>query len=110
MEGGRYQPLTQREMERIHETVLDVMENIGFAQATPSMIEILTKAGCWMTEDGRIHYPRALVEDVIAKAPKRFVMPGQDPKYDMEVGGKRVHTGTGGAAPMVVDFKSGLYR
>lgn len=110
MVGGKYQPLTQREMERIHETILDVMENIGFAQATPSMIEILTEAGCWMTEDGRIHYPRALVEEVIANAPKQFVMPGRDPKHDLEVGGRRVHTGTGGAAPMVADFKTGHFR
>lgn len=108
--GGNYKPLTQREMERIHETVLDVMENIGFAQASPSMIETLTEAGCWMTDDGRIHYPRALVETIIDKAPKSFIMPGQDPKHDMEVGGGRVHMGTGGAAPMVVDPHTGHYR
>ncbi|MEM7334768.1 MAG: trimethylamine methyltransferase family protein [Chloroflexota bacterium] len=110
MVGGQYKPLTQREMERVHTTVLDIMENIGFAQATPSMIEILTEAGCWMTDDGRIHYPRKLVEDIIASAPKSFVMPGQDPKHDLEVGGGRVHMGTGGAAPMAIDFKTGHYR
>lgn len=108
--GGKYKPLSQREMERIHETVLDVMEHIGFAQAIPSMVELVTAAGGWMSDDGRLHYPRGLVEDVIANAPKSFVMPGQDPKHDMEVGGQRVHTGTGGAAPMVVDFKTGHYR
>jgi trimethylamine--corrinoid protein Co-methyltransferase len=37
--GGRYQPLTGPEMERIHRTVLDVMEQIGFADAIPSMVE-----------------------------------------------------------------------
>ena len=108
--GGRYKPLSQREMERIHHTVLDVMENIGFADAIPSMIEIVTAAGGWMTEDGRLHYPRSLVEDVLARAPRRFVMPGQEAKHDMEVGGRRVHTGTGGAAPFIMDFKSGRYR
>lgn len=108
--GGRYQPLTQRDMERIHETVLDVMANIGFADAIPSMIEIVTEAGGWMDEHERLRYPRSLVEDIIAKAPRKFVMPGIDPKHDMEVGGKRVHTGTGGAAPMIIDFKSGHYR
>lgn len=108
--GGSYKPLTQREMERIHETVLDIMENFGFAQATPSMIEIVTAAGGWMTDDGRLHYPRSLVEDVIANAPKSFVMPGLDPKHDLEIGGSRVHMGTGGAAPEIIDFKSGIYR
>ena len=108
--GGRYMPLTNREMERVHTTVLDVMENYGFAQATPSMIKIVTAAGGWITDDGRLHYPRSLVEDVIANAPKQFVMPGLDPKHDLEIGDNRVHLGTGGAAPETVDFHSGMYR
>ena len=70
----------------------------------------MTAAGGWIDGDGRLRYPRALVEDVIARAPRRFVLPGQDPRHDMEVGGSRVHMGTGGAAPMVVDFDSGTYR
>ena len=110
MVGGRYQPLTQGEMERIHHTALDLLEKVGMAQAIPSMIEIVTEAGGWMNEDGRLCYPRSLVEDILAQAPRKFVMPGQDPKHDMEVGGKRVYCGTGGAAPMILDFESGRYR
>lgn len=109
-EGGDYKPLTHREMERIHHTVLDVLEDFGLAQPIPSMIEIVTAAGGWMGDNNRLHYPRGLVEDVIAKAPKRFVMPGQDPKHDLEIGGRRVHTGTGGAAPEIIDFNTGHFR
>ncbi len=108
--GGQYKPFTDREMERIHHTVLDVMENLGFAQAIPSMVELVTKAGGWMDDNGRLHYPRGLVEEVIDKAPKHFIMPGWDSKHDLEIGGKRVHTGTGGAAPEIVDFETGQYR
>lgn len=108
--GGTYKPLTDHEMERIHHTVLDVLENFGCAQATPSMIDIVTQAGGWMCENDRLHYPRSLVEDIIDKAPKNFVMYGQDPKHDLEIGGGRVHMGTGGAAPEIVDFHSGAYR
>lgn len=108
--GGAYKPLTDREMERIHHTVLDVLENFGCAQATPAMIDVVTKAGGIMGDDGRLRYPRSLVEDIIDKAPKNFVMPGRDPKHDLEIGGNKVHTGTGGAAPEIVDFETGLYR
>lgn len=110
MVGGRYKPLTQREMERIHHTALDLLEKVGMAQAIPSMVEIITAAGGWMSDDGRLHYPRSLVEDILARAPSKFIMPGQDPKHDMEVGGQRVHCGTGGAAPMILDFETGRYR
>ncbi len=108
--GGRYQPLTRSEMDRIHSTVLDVMEQIGFADAIPSMIELVTAAGGWVDDDGRLHYPRSLVEDVIARAPRSFVLPGQDEAHDMEVGGGRVHTGTAGAAPLILDFETGRHR
>jgi trimethylamine--corrinoid protein Co-methyltransferase len=102
--------LTRAEIERIHRTVLDVMEQIGFADAIPSMVELVTAAGGWMDVGGRLHYPRALVEDVIARAPRRFVLPGQDPAHDMELGGGRVHTGTAGAAPLILDFETGRHR
>ena len=76
MVGGRYQPLTQHEMERIHHTALDLMEQVGFADAIPSMIDLVTAKGGRMKDNGRLCYPRSLVEDVIAKAQRRFVMPG----------------------------------
>ena len=108
--GGQYKPLTQSEMGRIHGTVLDLMEKIGFADPIPSMIELVTAKGGTLTDDGRLLFPRGLVEDVIAAAPKKFVMPGFSEEHDMEVGGRRVHMGTGGASPNVMDFESGLYR
>ena len=55
-------------------------------------------------------YPKELVEDILATTKQKFILPGQTEKYDLEVGGQRVHTGTGGAAPMVLDFKTGRYR
>jgi trimethylamine--corrinoid protein Co-methyltransferase len=110
MIGGRYQPLTQAEIERIHATILDVMEQIGFADATASMVELVTAAGGWLDGEGRLRFPRALVEDVIARAPRSFVLPGQDPAHDLELGGGRVHMGTAGAAPFIVDFETGLHR
>lgn len=108
--GGNYKPLTPVEMEKIHHTVLDVMEKIGFADPTPSLIEYITKAGGWMNEEGRLCYPRSLVEDVMAKALRSYVLPGQDSKHNLEVGGGRVHFGTGGAAPFMMDFHSGKHR
>ena len=42
MVGGRYKPLTQSEIERIHHTVLDLMEQVGFADAIPSMVALVT--------------------------------------------------------------------
>ena len=49
-------------------------------------------------------------EDAIAAAAKSFVLHGRDEARSIEVGGDRVHFGTGGAAVQTLDLESGLYR
>jgi trimethylamine--corrinoid protein Co-methyltransferase len=44
----------------------------------PGGIEYMTKAGAKMTPAGRLIFPRALVEDTVARAARRFVLHGQD--------------------------------
>ncbi len=110
MPGGRYTPLSAAEVLRIHRAALDVLENIGLADATPSGIEYMTKAGAKLTPAGRLIYPRALVEDTVARAARRFVLHGQDAKHDMEPWDSRVYFGTAGAAVHIVDARTGVYR
>lgn len=108
--GGQYKPLTDAEITRIHELVLQLLEDLGLSQITPTLEARAVAAGCWMDNDGRLHFPRALVEDVIAKSRRSFTLHGIDPRHDIEIGGKRVHMGTGGAAPTIMDFETGKYR
>ncbi len=108
--GGRYKPLTDAEVMRIHELALKLLEDLGLSQLTPSLEARAVMAGCRVDGDGRVRFPRALVEDVIARARRTFVLHGIDPRHDLEIGGKRVHSGTGGAAPTIMDFETGRYR
>ena len=110
MESGRYQPLTNAEVLRVHEAALNVLENIGLADAIPSCLELLLPKGCRLTDTGRLLFPRSLVEDTLAMAGRHFVLHGQDPKYDMEPWGKKVYFGTAGAAVNIVDPVTGNYR
>ncbi len=108
--GGRYKPLTDNDVARIHGAALEVLERIGVAEAIPSCVELVTAAGGWLNESERLCFPPALVEDVVAKACRRFVLHGQDPAHDLEITGQRVQFGTGGAAVHVVDIDTGEYR
>ena len=110
MPGGHYKPLSDTEVLRIHHAALEVLENIGLADATPSGIEYMTKAGAKLTLEGRLIFPRALVEDTVARAARHFVLHGQDAKYDMEPWGSQVYFGTAGAAVHIVDARTGVYR
>ncbi len=44
------------------------------------------------------------LEDVIARSPSSVLLAGQDPRHDLLLGGGRVHLGTAGAAPLMLDF------
>ncbi len=110
MSGGRYRPLDDSAIGRIHEAVLQVLEEIGFADAIPSCIEAVTAKGGVYGDDGRLRFPRALVEDTIAMAARNFPLFGQDPRHDMWPQGQKVHYGTAGAAVHVVDIEKKEYR
>jgi trimethylamine--corrinoid protein Co-methyltransferase len=110
MEGGRYKPLGQEDLARIHEAVLTLLETVGFANAIPSCIEALTRVGASHSADGRIRFPRELVLSTIRQAARNFTLHGQDPRHDMQVQGTRVHYGTAGAAVHLVDVEKREYR
>jgi trimethylamine---corrinoid protein Co-methyltransferase len=110
MVGGHYKPLTDSEVLRIHHLALQLLDELGLSQITPSLERRAVDAGCRMDNEGRLHFPRGLVEDVIARSRRSFTLHGLDPHHDIEIGGKRVHTGTGGAAPTIMDFETGRYR
>ena len=108
--GGRFQPLSQSDVDRVHHAALDALETIGLANALPSQVELFTAAGCSMSEDGRLKFPRGLVEDTVASAARTIVLHGQEERYDLDLSGERVYFGTAGAAVHVVDIEKRVYR
>ena len=110
MPSGRYQPLTDAEVRKVHEAALNVLENIGLADAIDSCLDVLLPKGCTLSEDGRLLFPRSLIEDTLAIAARNFTLHAQDPQFDMEPWGKKVYFGTAGAAVYMVDPITGEYR
>jgi len=110
MPGGRYRPLNESDEQQVHRTVLDVLENIGMADPIPAVRERALQRGCIINDAGRLCFPRALVEDVIAGAPQDVQLLGRDPRHDLEIGGLRVHTYGGGEAVNMLDIGASTYR
>jgi trimethylamine--corrinoid protein Co-methyltransferase len=110
MEGGLYRPLTDTDIERIHQAALDMLDQVGFSDAIPSCVELVTAAGGSVTPEGRLLFPRALIENALATAARRFTLYAHDPAHDIEPWGKKVHFGTAGAAVHMVDAETGEYR
>ncbi|MDU8913092.1 trimethylamine methyltransferase family protein [Aestuariicoccus sp. MJ-SS9] len=110
MPGGVLKPLSDADCARIHEAALEALETIGLADAPASGIAAMTALGARQGEDGRLRFPRALVEDVLAQANRSVTLHGREARHDLTLAGSAVHYGTAGAAVHLVDMATGTYR
>ena len=110
MEGGTYHPLSQSDMEKINRSALTALEEIGLADAPQSGIDIMVGAGAIYGQDGRLRFPKSLIEDMLVTANREITLFGRNPKHDMLLSGKKVHYGTAGAAVHMVDVENRSYR
>ncbi|HEY5658073.1 MAG TPA: trimethylamine methyltransferase family protein [Myxococcota bacterium] len=108
--GGAYRPLSSRDIERIHESALDVLENIGMGGAFPAFREIALERGCRMNSYDRLCFPRSLIEDIVAGAGRNFHLCGREPALDLHIAEARTHFGTAGMAVKVLDLDKRCYR
>ena len=76
----------------------------------PILKEHALAKGCWIDGHGRLCFPRALVEDVIAAMPRKFVVHAYDPKCDMEDAAGRVQFAPGGDAISTLEVDGRHYR
>ncbi len=110
MTGGRFKPLTDAEVEAVHQATLDVLEKIGVADPIPIVREHAEARGCWVDDDNRLHFPRTLVEEMIDEAPGDLMFMGREAKYDLDLRDERVHTYGGGEAVTMLDVGAKDFR
>jgi trimethylamine--corrinoid protein Co-methyltransferase len=108
-EGGQYKPLSDAEVQRLHEASLDILENFGVAGPTDAWRERVVAAGGWMKED-RLCFPKSLVEDCIAKAGRNFTLYGRREDFDIDLSGKRTYFAGATAAIKYLDPHTGKFR
>ena len=110
MVGGSYSPLSPQGEKKIHNAALEALESIGLADAPQSGIDSMLDAGAVLDDNGRLRFPRSLVEDALASANRNVTLFGRDQKHDLDLSGNRVHFGTAGAAVHIVDVLNNEYR
>ena len=108
--GGQYRPLSEADLKDIYQTALRLLSDLGMGEVPDRLRDDLVVAGAITTDNGRVSFPNALVEDAIAMSAKTFVLHGRDHDRSIEVGGDKVYFGTGGAAVNTLDMETGLYR
>lgn len=102
--------LTASERAAIVEAALTILASIGMAGAPEALQRLALAQGASLRDDGRLLFPRSLVEDALARACKRVQLPGFREERGLTIGGEEVHIGTGGAAVQVLDADRQTFR
>jgi len=110
MSGGTYKPLADRDVERIHAAALDVLERIGVGDPIPEILDATLPKGCGLGDDGRLRFPRALIEDIIARTPREYVVHAPNPVHDLELKAQNVILASSGEAVKILDYATQTYR
>ena len=108
--GGSYRPLSESDILKIYRTALRFLNELGMGDSPDFLTEACLEAGAFQNSLGRLCFSQSFIEDIIAGAAKEITLHGRDQSRSVEIGGNKVHFGTGGAAVQTLDLDTGLYR
>jgi len=110
MSGGQYKPLSEQDIQRIYNTALDLLENVGIGDPIEEVLRYALPGGCTLDADNRLRFPRSLVEDLIAISAKGYINYAPDPANDLEIKDSNVFYCTSGEATSILDYKTQAYK
>lgn len=102
--GGQLNLLRDDDVERIHDSALRLLKNVGIKVEHPDLQARFRAAGADVDAGSAIvRLPRNLVEESLAVVPKRVDLCGRDEAHNMALTDAHVYLGTGGAAVRILD-------
>ena len=105
-----FRVLSDRDIKKIHEAALEVMEEAGFVSSNRAL-DILEEAGCRVDRQTMVaKLPAALVMEKLRQAPSQYLLAGRDPKDDLWIDDKTSYLSTDGCAVDFYDLNTGELR
>ncbi len=99
LDGGSLKLLNDDSILKIHQTAMQVIEEVGFEVQSDIALELFEEVGARVDwEKHLVRLNRDKVKELIEAAPSEIRLCGQDEANDIVLGGRRVYAGTGGTA------------
>ena len=102
----QFEILTKTQLEKVHETSLRILEQIGVDFGYSPALEVLKKGGA-KVDGQRVFFPPGLVEEQIKKPPAEFTLYARNPEHNVVIGGRNTVFAPGYGAPFVTDLENG---
>lgn len=84
--------LTEEQVEAIHRSTLDVLENTGIKFESEKALKIFNNNGCNVDYENKIvKFPSYVVEEALRKCPSSLIMKSRNPKNNIRIGGNTIY-------------------
>ena len=102
--------LSESQMEDLHLAALETLRRTGIRFYHPEAIEMLHKAGAFVSDGNLVKITAAMVEDAIATVPGRIIMCDREGAPTVFLEGTKVNFGTGSDCLNLLDPETGEHR
>ncbi len=106
-----YRPLTPEDVKQVDRTGRRILERIGVRILDSIFLDRLKAAGTQVDyENQRVRFGGDWLDEVLGRAPSKFILYSRDGRNDLHLGEGRVHFGNGGRVFRILDMATGGYR
>jgi trimethylamine--corrinoid protein Co-methyltransferase len=109
-DGPLVRKLSQKQLSRMHEASLAILEKMGVRLHLQEAVELLQSAGASVSNGNHVQIPPGLVEWAIETAPKSVTLSNRQGEPVMPLEGYNAYYGPGSDCPNVIDFRTGERR
>ena len=111
MKPVRFDVLSQQEIVRIHAASMEILAEVGIRVDYGKARELLGQVGARVDEGTQaVRIPESLVQWALEQAPASFTLYGNDPDFQVEVGGDNVCFAGLGTPTHILDIETGERR
>jgi len=106
----RLKVLNREQVLAIHMAALEILEKIGFKMEHPRALEMLSNAGCRVSNGDWVRMPAYLVEEALKSAPRQIALHNQKGEKTMPLTDGNFFYGTGSDTTFTLDLDTGQRR
>ncbi|WP_227764448.1 trimethylamine methyltransferase family protein [Zhaonella formicivorans] len=108
-DGGQLRLFKETEVKSIHETTMEILEEVGLKVKSESARQLFREKGA-IVEAEIVKIPRGMVEEAVHTAPSQVILYGREEKYDLVLEKTCTYLGTGGTVLYALDLETGEKR
>jgi trimethylamine--corrinoid protein Co-methyltransferase len=106
----RLKVLNREQVLKIHTSALEILEKTGFRMEHPGALEMLSGAGCSVSDGNWVTMPAHLAEEALKSAPRQIKLYNQKDGRAIDLIDGNSYYGTGSDATYTVDLETGKRR